>query len=154
MFSVITLEKIMKNYSFAGVLLAGLFCFSSLSYADVANEQGTEIVKNAIQDIWVNHNFDKVDQYYASDFQGYEEAVLFNREQLKEYAKEDEKEYVTRKININDTIIEGNKVVVRMTMQAVDKKTQKPVTSYAIAIYQIHDQKIARVWMAAEPSLI
>ncbi|MCD6047924.1 MAG: SnoaL-like polyketide cyclase [Gammaproteobacteria bacterium] len=144
----------MKKYSFARMLLIFLFCFSRLSYADIALDQNAELVKGAVHDIWVNHEVDKIDHYYASDFRGCEEADCFNREQLKAYVKEDEKEYMTRSIGINDMVINGDKIAARMTINAVNKKTQKPVTSYAIAIYQVRDQKIAQLWLAAEPSLV
>ena len=111
------------------------------------------LIENACQDIWVNFDVNKINQYYSSDFIGHEGDVTFNRDQIKDYVKHYSEKHTKTSCKIEDPVTNKNQIAVRMIYSTTAKGASQTVISRGIALFHFHNHKISAAWLAFEPAL-
>jgi predicted ester cyclase len=120
-------------------------------------EQNKALVQKLIEEV-DKGNFSIIDELYAPDFEYYgpSNAEPRNLEECKQFLVPIFTA-LQPKHTLDDFILEGDKVVTRETLYATHKEelfgippTGKDIEWSAIAIYQIVDSKIKKIWVDSD----
>ncbi len=105
-------------------------------------------------EIYNDHKMDLWEQTLTEDYQAYVNGQMIpNREVGKGFVEAIHGAFPNLKYTLNDTIVEGDKVVTRWTASGTNTgdffgmpATNKHVTMLGITIFRIRDGRIANLW--------
>ncbi len=109
---------------------------------------------NMFYEVYNDHKMDLWEQALTEDYQAYVNGQMIpNREVGKGFVEAIHSAFPNLKYTLNDTIMEGDKVVTRWTAMGTNSgdffgmpATNKNVTMLGITIFRIRDGKIANLW--------
>ncbi len=109
---------------------------------------------NMFYEVYNDHKMDLWEQALTDDYQAYVNGQMIpNREVGKGFVEAIHSAFPNLKYTLNDTIIEGDKVVTRWTAAGTNSgdffgmpATNKNVTMLGITIFRIRDGRIANLW--------
>ena len=116
-----------------------------------------EIVHAYIEDVFNAHDIDAADRYIEADFVSNNPQVGDGLKGFKDYFSTILEAFPDLWGTVEDTIVEGSKVVVRMTWRGTHRgellglaPTGRTVAYKAIDIYRLDGDKIAEHWDVAD----
>jgi predicted ester cyclase len=127
------------------VLLAACGTAQSAPTPDPVLEENKTITHRFNEEIWSKGNLDVVDEIVAPDLV-WHDAGINGVAAFKQYLTTFRTEFPDLQIITEDLVAEGDKVVVRMTIQGTHAPTGKQATWTAIGIVRITDGKIVEIW--------
>lgn len=111
-----------------------------------------QFVRDFVQDVFVEGNLDRIEEYIAPDFVGHNSAwpeEIHGPEEYRAFTTTLGNAFPDMTVTIEDLICEGNKVVQRSTQTATHEgelfgiePTGKTIEESGIVIYEIEDGKI------------
>ena len=111
--------------------------------------QARQWAEHLFTEVWGKLNESLLSQYYHSDVVlqiGKQTAHFKDMVHRMQFVKS---RYHFIKNTLNDVLVDGDKIVVRLTQVMGD--THKP--SEIIVIYQLKDGKVSHAWMCADPAI-
>ncbi len=139
----------------AALIGAGLTLPEAAARHARSTEANKALVRRAMDELWNQGNVAAVDKYAAADFVEHQAVPGMppGREGLKQVVTLFHQAFPDLKFTIDDTIAEGDKVVVRSTVQGTHKgtylgipATNKPFTITSIDILRLQGGKVVEHW--------
>ena len=109
---------------------------------------------NMFYEVYNDHKMDLWEQVLTEDYQAYVNGQMIpNRDVGRGFVEAIHNAFPNLKYTLNDTIIEGDKVVTRWTAAGTNSgdffgmpATNKDITMLGITIFRIREGKIANLW--------
>lgn len=113
----------------------------------ISKETAIKFVQGLFSEVWCERNKDAVFKYYHLDFlgllHGEEEFRLNDVLKRVDYNKA---HYLDPKCTFHDIFSVDDRIIARVTMTVIDKKTQKPNTFHFMIIIEMKEGKMYRQW--------
>ncbi|NJE08836.1 ester cyclase [Thermococcus sp. M39] len=115
----------------------------------------TKIIERLVEEFWNQGNLAVADELLTPDFVNHDPVnpEVTNLEAYKQWASVMHKAFPDFHVTVEDTIVEGDKVVKRWTVTGTQKgeimgipPTGKQINIQGIAIYRFAGDKIAEIW--------
>ncbi|HEX9036838.1 MAG TPA: nuclear transport factor 2 family protein [Ktedonobacterales bacterium] len=109
-------------------------------------DRNKQLFSETSQRMWLKGDFSMFDDAFSPDYIGHVATGDRDREELKRRIAAFRERYPDASITIEDQWGQGDKVVTRMTLRAIDITTGALITQMGINITRFHDGKMVEEW--------
>lgn len=110
------------------------------------------LIKNLFNQVWGKLQEQAIAEYYDQSVKGYIGNQPINYQDIVNRQRYIKNNYLSIQNDIDDVIIENDRVVVRINQTYVDKNNREE-NFKIIAIYKFHDKKITAMWACINPDI-
>ena len=104
-------------------------------------------VGNLLTDVWERKILSKVDDYYHKDVVAHNQDQLLGYHDILNRIEYGKTHFADGSFDIEDLIVEDNKILERFTYKATLMNTGEPFISEGLYIYHLRNGKIAEFWL-------